>query len=104
MSRERSDELIENLGAGLGHRRIKHTTADGLKLGQFTRQAGVEFQDTRSFIKPGEPIFGARSAIRWSQNGDYFRLVPLQILENGRLRRGGCLQHQIIAIRPYVHP
>jgi hypothetical protein len=36
MSRERPDELIENLGAGLGHRRVEHAAADGLKLGQFT--------------------------------------------------------------------
>jgi hypothetical protein len=47
MSRERPDELIENLGAGLGHRRVEHAAADGLKLGQFT----------------GLTVLGARSAL-----------------------------------------
>jgi hypothetical protein len=103
MSRERSDEPVADLGAGLGHKWVEHATADGLKLGHFTGLPTVKFQHACPFIKHGEPIFGARSAMRWSQDGDYFRLMPLQIIENGCRGRGGCLQHQMVAFCPNDH-
>ena len=63
MSRERPDEPVEDLGASPGHGGVEDAAADGLKLGQFTRLPAVEFQRTCPFIKQGEPVFGAWSAL-----------------------------------------